>query len=250
VLTGDGVDHAAHAVADGLVGKRIGVPRRGLWGYSEPADAAAEHALGLMAAAGATLVDGTDLPGLAEFDWELELVVMLTELVPALAGYLASRDGAPRSLAEVVEFNRAHADQELSWFGQDLFERALELPAADSAEYGAARAACLQLARGGIDGVLAEHRLDALVAPSMAPALPIDLVNPEHHAGGCTSPSAMAGYPIISVPSGLPHGLPVGISFWAGAGSETTLIEIASGYETARDADSGPLPPPTLPTFV
>jgi amidase len=250
VLTGDGVDYAAHAVADRLAGKRIGVPRTGLWGYSEPADAAAEHALGLLAAAGATLVDATDLPGLVEFDGELELVVMLTELVPALAGYLASRDGGPRDLAEVVDYNRRHAAEELAWFGQDLFERALELPGPESPEYAAARAACLELARGGIDRVLAEHELDALVAPSMAPALPIDLVNPEHHSGGCTSPSAMAGYPIVSVPSGFAHGLPVGISFWAGAGSETTLVEIAAGYEAARDADAGPLPPPTLPVFV
>ena len=98
--------------------------------------------------------------------------------------------------------------------------------------------------------MLREHDLDALVTPSYAPAIPIDLVNPEHHWGSCTQPAAMAGYPLVTVPSGLPHGLPVAISFWGTAGSEATLVEVAAGYERARHADSGPLPEPTFPEFV
>jgi amidase len=121
----------------------------------------------------------------------------------------------------------------------------------DSTEYAEARAACLEHARDrGIDAVLREHQLDAFVTPSYPPASPIDLVNREAIAGSCTSPAAVAGYPLLTVPSGLAAGLPVAVSFWGTAGSETTLVEIAHGYEEARNRDDGPLPEPTFPTFV
>jgi amidase len=250
-LTGAGTDYAAHAADGALAGKRIGVPRNGgLWGYSAPADAAAEAALEVLSRAGAEIVDGTDLPGIDDFDEDQELAVLLAELRPGLAAYLSTRPGAPAGLAEVVELNRARADHELRWYGQDLFERALQTAGPESAEYAAARAACRRAGADAIDAVLREHRLDALVAPSYSPAMAIDLVNGDAFRGGCSTTSAMAGYPILTVPSGLAHGLPVAISFWAGAGSETTLIEIAHGYEQARDAEAGPLPPPTFPAFL
>ena len=80
--------------------------------------------------------------------------------------------------------------------------------------------------------------------------MPIDLVNPEAYGGSCTGPAAMAGYPLLTVPAGLAAGLPVAVSFWGTAGSETTLVEIAHGYEAARDRDTGPLPAPTFTPFV
>jgi amidase len=249
VLAGDGTDYAAHAVPGRLQGKRIGVPRKS-WGYSRAADAATEHALSLLATEGAEIVDGTEITALDSYDGESELTVLLTELVPALAGYLQTRPGAPQTLAEVVEFNREHADVELEWFGQDLFEMALGLPGPDSKQYDAARAACLAAGRRGIDETLREHRLDALLAPASAPAIPIDLANAEHHWGGCTETSAMAGYPIVTVPTGLVHGLPVALCLWGTARTETTLIEIAAGYEAARDTDTGPLPEPTFAPFI
>jgi amidase len=239
-----------HAVPGRLADKRIGVPRKDHWGYSTLADAAAERALEMLAAEGAEIVDGTDIAALDGFDWQQELTVLLTELGPALAGYLASRPGGPQTLAEVVAFNREHADEELAWFGQGLFRQALALEGLDSAAYRDARAACLAAARDGIDATLREHRLDALIAPSYAPAVPIDMVNPEHHWGACTGSSAMAGYPIVTVPVELAHGLPVAVSMWGTAHSEPGLLELAAGLEAARDARQGPLPEPTFPTFV
>jgi amidase len=151
----------------------------------------------------------------------------------------------------VVAYNRTHADVELRHFGQSLFEQSLEGPGTDSPEYAEARARCLRAARDeGIDAVLRASDLDALVTPSYPPAMPIDLVNPEAHAGACTSPAAMAGYPLLTVPSGLAAGLPVAVSFWGTARSETTLVEIAHGYELARDRDTGSLPAPTFTPFV
>ena len=252
VLAGSGTDYAAHAVEGRLAGKRIGVPRKTFWGYSSHADAAAERAVQLLAAEGATIVDGTDLTSMEGYGFEDELLVLLAELRSGLADYLGARPGdVPRTLEEVVDFNRANADRELQHFGQALFEQSLEGPGVGSEEYVAARARCLAAGRDeGIDAVLREHRLDALVTPSYAPACPIDLVNAEAHPGACTQPTAMAGYPLVTVPTELAAGLPVAVSFWGTAGSEATLVEVAHGYETARDRTSGPLPAPTYPGFV
>ena len=248
----DGPDYAAHAVDGRLAGKRIGVPRATYWGYSPHADAAAERAVELLAAEGATIVDGTDLVSLQDFTWEDELLVLLAEFRTGLAEYLAGRPGdVPRTLEELVEFNRKHADRELEHFGQALFERALTGAEDRSPAYHEARARCVEAARDkGIDAVLRAHELDALVTPSYSPACPIDLVNAEAHPGACTSPTAMAGYPLVTVPTELAAGLPVAVSFWGTSGSEATLVEIAHGYESARDRTSGPLPEPTFPTFV
>ncbi|WP_254185169.1 amidase family protein [Nocardioides panacis] len=252
VLAGNGTDYASYAVDGRLAGKRIGVPRARYWGYSSHADGPAERAVQLLARQGATIVDGTDLTSMEEFDGHDELLVMLAELRSGLEGYLAGRPGdGPRTLADVVAWNRAHADVELQHFGQSLFEQALEGPGVGSREYAEARARCLRAGRDdGIDAVLRAHDLDALVTPSYGPAVPIDLVNPEAHTGSCTTPSAIAGYPLLTVPSGLSAGLPVAVSFWGTAASEPTLVEIAAGYEAARDRDTGPLPAPTFPTFV
>ena len=252
VLTGNGVDYAAHAVDGRLAGKRIGVPRKTFWGYSWHADALAERALELLSAQGAEIVDDTDLESMTGFDSTDELTVMLAELKDGVGRYLRSRPGdGPKSLAEVVDYNRTHEDTELRYFGQSLFEQALGGPDVDSPEYAEARARCLRHGRDeGIDGVLREHALDALVTPSYPPANPIDLVNDEAHSGACTQPAAIAGYPLLTVPSGVAHGLPVAVTFWGTAQSEATLVEIAHGYETARDADSGPLPEPGFTPFA
>jgi amidase len=252
VLADGDVDYAAHAVGGRLAGKRIGVPRATYWGYSPHADAAAERALTLLAAEGATIVDATDLPALGDEVWEDELLVLLAEFRAGLDDYLATRGGdVPRTLADIVDFNRRHAATELAHFGQGLLLDALAGPVAGSPEHLEARRRGIAATRaGGIDRVLREHDLDALVTPSYAPANPIDLVNPESFPGACTGPTAVAGYPLVTVPTELAAGLPVAVSFWGTAGSEAGLVEIAHGYELARDTSTGPLPAPTFPTFV
>ncbi|MEO5711070.1 MAG: amidase family protein [Nocardioidaceae bacterium] len=251
VLADGNVDYAAHAVDGRLAGKRIGVPRATYWGYSAHADEHAERAVALLGAEGATIVDGTDLVSMTDFDWRDELLVLLAELRCGLETYLATRGGdGPRTLADVVAFNREHAEQELAHFGQSLFEQSLEGPGVESQEYADARARCVQQGRDGLDALLREHELDALVTPSYPPAMPIDLVNAESHAGSCTTPTAIAGYPLLTVPSGLAAGLPVAVSFWGTRGSEASLVEIGHGYERARNRDTGPLAAPTFAPFV
>lgn len=251
VLADDGRDLVSHAVDGRLAGKRIGVPRTTYWGYSPHADAAAERAVALLAAHGAVIVDATDLPTLEDEVWDDELVVLLAEFRSGVADYLATRAGdVPRTLDELVRFNREHAGTELAHFGQSLFEKALDGPRAGDPAHLDARARSARATREAIDGVLRDHDLDALVTPSYAPAHPIDLVNPETFAGSCSGPTAVAGYPLLTVPTELAAGLPVAVSFWGSAGAEPMLVEVAHGYEVARDASSGPLPEPTFETFV
>jgi amidase len=92
----------------------------------------------------------------------------------------------------------------------------------------------------GIDLVLTKNRLDALIAPTGGPAWPTDWINGDHFTGGYSSASAVAGYPHITVPAGDVFGLPVGISFFAGAYSESKLIKIAYAFEQATKARRAP----------
>ncbi len=239
----------ADAVEGGVRGRRIGVPRD-LWGHSPAADAAAERALGMLAAAGAEIVDDLALPSLQNLDVEHATNLMLIELVHGLALYLGARGASVRSLADVVEFNRAHADRELPWFGQSLFEKALALDGPASSQYLEAADACTAAGLAELDGTLGEHRLDALLAPTMAPAPPIDLVNGDPRSAGASDSSALAGAPILTVPVELAHELPVAVSLWGARGSEKVLYAAGRALERARDASTGPLPAPTFPAWV
>lgn len=243
-----GTDTAGSLEA-GVRGLRIGVPRD-LWGYSPAADAEAERALAILSAAGAEVVDDLALPALKDVDDEHVLNLMLIELVDGLARYLDERGASVRSLADVVEFNRAHADEEMPWFGQSLFEQALGLDGPESGQYRAAVEACTAAGLTELDHTLSTHHLDALLAPAMAPPSPIDLVNGDHGSGGASDSSALAGAPILTLPMGLAHGLPVAVSVWGGRGHEQTLYAVGRSLESGRDASTGPLPEPTYPEWI
>jgi len=104
----------------------------------------------------------------------------------------------------------------------------------DAPAYRDALATCRRIARDeGIDAALAKHKLDALVAPTGGPAWLTDLVNGDAFSGSSSTPAAVAGYPSITVPAGHLRGLPIGISFFAGAFAEATILGIAFAYEQA-----------------
>lgn len=248
VLAGGGTDYVAHCRGDDLTGVRIGVPRGPLWGYSAGLDRVTEEALVLLSGRGATLVDELSLPSPGEEDL---LTVLCHELKVDLEAYLATRKpGGPRTLADLIAFNRDHADVELRYFGQELFELAENSDGLDAPQYVAARLAALRVGRDGIDGLLRAHRLDALVMPSYPPAWSIDLVNGDHVLGSSSTHAALAGYPLLTVPSGLVEGLPVGITFSGTAHSDATLIRLAEAFETARINAQGPFPRPEFQPWV
>lgn len=243
-------DYTQFLDPQGLRGARIGVMREGVTGYSEETDGIFEDSLEAMAAAGATLVDPADLPTMADISTgEAEVTVLVYEFKRDLNAYLATRSGVPiQTLADAIAFNNANASLEMRWFLQEWFELAESDPF-DEATYLAALAEARRLGgTDGIDAVLSANNLQALVAPTGSPAWPNDLVNGDHFLGASSAPAAIAGYPIINVPSGDAFGLPVGISFIGTAWSEPTLIKLASGFEAVRRARKKPQFLTTLPT--
>ena len=231
---------------ESLRGKRIGVGRAVYCGYDAGADAALEDALSVLSRLGATIVDPADLATAADLkSSDHELTVLLCEFRDDLAAYLRTRPGAPRDLGELIAWNRDHAAAELAHFGQDILEKAWETGGRADHAYAAARVESLRLARDeGIDATLRRHELDALVWPTYPVAWPIRLGSggDGEVAGAGSTPTAVAGYPAVTVPSGLVHGLPVGIMFAGPAGSDARLCSYAYAYEQARPT----LPPPPL----
>jgi amidase len=231
-------------------GLRVGVPRD-LWGHSPAADSAADRALSLLGRAGVHVVDDLTMPALKDLDDEMELTLLMVELKVALARYLATREAPVRTLADVIAFNREHAEAEMPWFGQELFEMAEETQGVASTAYLEAVDACTAAGLAELDRTLGEHDLDALLAPAMGPAPPIDLVNGDPSGGGSASDSsALAGAPILTVPMELAHGLPVAVSMWGARGTDATILQLGRALEGGRDAATGPLPEPTFVEWV
>jgi amidase len=243
-------DYTRYLDADGLRGARIGVARAVYFGYSHHADEIAERAIATLREAGAMVVDPADIPTAEQLeDLPSSMVVQAYEVKRALNAYLASAPGDhPRSLAELIAFNRAHADHELRYVRQDGLEAVHELDFTER-EYREALATNHRLSRAeGIDAVLRRFRLDALVMPTTGPPAKIDLIRGDSYGGGSSTPAALAGYPAISVPAGFAFGLPVGLTFMGTAWTEPTLLRLAYAYEqvsrvrrppTYRPADVG-----------
>ncbi len=227
------VDYLSHLTLEGLKGKRIGIARN-LMGYHKAVDKRFEQALTVLRAQGAIIVDKTNFDN--QTDWSnAEFTVLLHEFKAGLNHYLSQTDAKqPKSLAQLIEFNKRHRDKEMPYFEQELFEMAQEKGDLSSKEYLQAH----QLAKSstqenGIDLLLEKHQLDLIIAPTTGPAWKTDWVNGDHYLGSASSVAAVAGYPHITVPMGYIHGLPVGLSFFSGKLQEGVLIEAAYSYEQA-----------------
>jgi amidase len=220
-----------------LAGARIGVLRGPFAGYSPAADKVFDAAIQKMQAAGAVIVDPIELPHAGKYDGS-ELDVLEYEFKAGLNAYLAARSNMPvKTLAEVMAFNEQRKDAEMPHFGQELFLASEKKGPLTDAAYKDALAKNRRMSRAeGIDAVLKQHRLVALVALSGGPAWTTDLVNGDHYLGSSTTPAAVAGYPSITVPAGDVAGLPIGISFFGTAWTEPALIKLAFAFEQATKA--------------
>ena len=234
-----------------LAGKRIGVVRK-LAGMEPNADRVLEQSIAVLKAQGATIIDPVDVPNVDKLGTD-EFTVLLYELKHDLAQYLAGANVAPKTLADLIAFNKAHADQEMPWFGQELFEAAqAKGPLTDKVYLDALANSKRMAGPEGIDAAMQAQHLDALLAPSWGPAYPTDpllgdhVVSGDPTIGGASQLTSVAGYPSITVPAGNVHDLPVGIVFMGRAWSEPTLIEIAYGFEQATKSRK---PPKFIPTL-
>ncbi len=232
---------------NGLKGSRIGVARKYFrsGGVSEKA---LESALDAMKRQGAILVDPADLSTSGAFG-DSEFEVLLYEFKADLNAYLSSLgESAPvRNLQEIIEFNDRHKDKEMPYFGQETLLKAQEKGPLTEKAYLESLEKCRRLSRTeGIDALMNQHQLDAIVAPSGGPAGKTDLIHGDRGVGGSSGPAAIAGYPNITVPAGDVFGLPVGISFFGRAFSEPTLLKIAYSFEQATRARRSPRFLPTV----
>lgn len=218
---------------DGLKGKRLGIARN-FFGSNKEVDAVTGAALAVLKAQGAVLVD-VEVPNTDRYG-DSEMEVLLYEFKPGLAAYL--RDYAPhapvKNMADVIAYNIKHRNREMPYFEQEHLVRSNAKAGLDSKEYLDALANNHRYSRAeGIDRVLAEHKLDALVAPTGGPAWLTDFINGDHYGGSFSSPAAVAGYPHVTVPSGYVRGLPVGLSFVGTAWTDAALIGMAYAFEQA-----------------
>jgi len=232
-------DYTKFLDPNGLRGARIGVARK-YFGFSDAVDPLMNHLLDEMKRQGAEIVDPADLPSHGKFD-DTEFTVLLYELKADLNAYLANRPGAPATLKDIIDFNDRNGEKEMPYFGQDIFLKAEAKGPLSSKEYMDALEANHRLSRKeGIDAVMDQFKLDAIVAPTASPAWITDLVNGDHSVGGSSNAAAVAGCPDITVPAGFIFGLPVGISFFGRAWSEPTLLKIAYSFEQMTKVRKAP----------
>jgi len=227
-------DYTTFLDPKGLAGARLGVVRK-LAGFNEAVDRLLNDAIDQMKRLGATVVDPADIATLDKLG-DAEFQVFLYELKTDLNTYLAQLgDAAPvHTLQDIIEFNEQHPQQEMPFFGQDTFLKAQEKGSLYRKEYldNLDKSKSLMRAQG-IDAVMDQFKLDALIAPTGGPASLTDHINGDYGAGGSSTPAAVAGYPHITVPMGFVSSLPVGISFFGRAWSEPTLLKLAYAFEQA-----------------
>ena len=239
-------DYAAALATADLKGKRLGVLAYAT-GLSPDVDAVFAQALETLKARGADVIEIKDYKPPADLGAK-ESLVLQTELKIDLNAYLASTPAAvkTRTLADVIAFNSAHP-RETALFGQDTFEAAEQTKGLADPAYLAARTDARRLAGPeGIDKLIADNRLDALIAPSYGPASRIDLATGGHVVGRSSSLAAVSGYPHLTVPMGQVDGLPVGLSFIGPSWSEVRLLQLGYAYEQASHARKPPTYIPSL----
>src|SRR5947199_1306756 len=245
----------------GLKGARLGLTRGGLGGFDpfvptpQPVVDAFEASFAALTAGGATVID-LDAAGFTFASADGEFLVLCFDFRNDLKAYFATRTGVPvagGTLDTAIAFNNAHADVEMPFFNQDLWEFTASLatgpddpqPAFGGMTYNQALQADHDFTVNNVDAALSTQHLDAIVSATDNPAWATDLVFGDHFIFGTSSIAAAGGYPIVQVPAGEVFGVPLGISFFGTAFSEPKLIKLASGYEAFTHARAH-----NLPTFA
>jgi amidase len=254
-------DYTQFLDPNGLQGAVLGITRQGLNGFDPfvptpvPVMDAVESAFQALTDAGATLVD-LDALGYNFAGGPGEFLVLCFDFRNDVAKYFGTRVGVPvagGTLQSAIDFNNAHAAEEMPFFNQDIFDFCNSLalgpddaqPAFGGLTYNQALAADHLFTVNNVDAALTAQHLDAIVSATDNPAWATDLLYGDHFIFGTSSIAAAGGYPIVQVPSGMVFGVPLGISFFGTAFSEPTLIKLASGFEAVTQVRAH-----NLPTFA
>ncbi len=253
-------DYTQFVDPNGLKGARLGLTRAGLNGFDpfvptpQPVLDAFEEAVTALTAAGATVID-LDAAGFTFPPADGEFFVLLFDFKGDIATYFATRVGVPvagGTLQDAIDFNNAHANVEMPFFNQDIFDLAQTIkldPNFVDPRFGLSYKQALVIDHNagvnGIDAAISQFHLDAVVSATDNPAWATDLLYGDHFIFGTSGLAAAPGYPIVQVPAGIVFGAPLGISFFGTAFSEPTLIKVASGFEAATQVRAH-----NLPTFA
>jgi amidase len=240
-------DYTQFLDPNALDGARIGVYREGVFGFSPEGDAVADQAIAMMADFGATIIDPTDIPHVSDV-FDPEFTVLLFDFKHDLNAYLKDLVSSPvRSLKDLIDYDNAHADVEMPWFAQEIFDLAQATDGLQDPTYKAALKASGPVMRKAIDDTLEKHNLDAIVSLTDSPAWTIDLINGDHFLTGSSTPAAVAGYPSVTTLAGYSFGvLPVDVSFIGTKWSEPRLVALAHSFEVQAKLRHAP---PYLQTF-
>jgi amidase len=261
-------DYTQFLDPNGLKGARLGLTRIGLFGFDpfvptpQPVVDAFEAAFKALTDAGATVID-LDAAG---FIWPDggggpgEFLILCFDFRNDVQTYFATRVGVPmagKTLNDAIAFNNAHADVEMPFFNQDIWDLCASMapgpddpqPAFGGMTYNQALAADHDFGVNGIDAAISQFNLDAVVTATDNPPWATDLIFGDHFIFGSSGLAAPEGYPIVQVPAAMVFGAPMGISFFGTAFSEPTLIKLASGFEAATQVRAHNLPTfaPTVP---
>jgi amidase len=257
-------DYTQFVNPNGLQGARLGVTRVGLGGFDplvptpQPVLDAFEAAVTALTTAGATVID-LDAGGFTFASADGETMVLLYDFRDDVAAYFGTRVGVPvagGTLQTAIDFDNAHAAEEMPFFNQDIFDLANSLavgpdtpqPVFGGMTYNQALALDQNAGVNGIDAAISQFHLDAVVTATDNPAWATDLLYGDHFIFGTSSLAAGPGYPIVQVPAGIVFGVPLGISFFGTAFSEPTLIRLASGFEAVTEVRAHN--PPTFAATV
>lgn len=247
-------DYTRFLDADSLKGMRVGVDRS-FFGHNKAADEIMEDAIEVMKSKGAIIIESAPIHNEATmYETHSLIAVLLYEFKDGLNNYLKNRKPhsntvhAPLTLEAIINFNNNNHDKErIADFDQEMFTLAQsqQLPKMKGITNRAITTDLYKKAlennrrrggKNGIDAVMKKHKLDVIVAVTGFPAGVIvkDL------GSVSSTPSALAGYPLITVPAGFNKGLPVGITFMGGAFSESDLIRAAYAFEEATKVRKSP----------
>ncbi|HKB98182.1 MAG TPA: amidase family protein, partial [Terriglobales bacterium] len=257
-------DYTQFLDPNGLKGARLGLTRIGLSGFDpfvptpQPVVNAFEAAFQALTDAGATVIDldaagftfpnGGSGPG--------EFLILCFDFRNDVQAYFHTRVGVPmagKTLNDAIAFNNAHANAEMPFFNQDIWDLIATMPTGPDdpqpvfggMTYNQALAADKDFGVNGIDAALSQFNLDAVVTATDNPAWSTDLIFGDHFIFGSSGLAAPEGYPIVQVPAAMVFGAPMGISFFGTAFSEPTLIKLASGFEAVTQVRAH-----NLPTFA
>ncbi len=225
-------DYTSALKKDGLKGKRLGVYKEA-FGAHFKVDELMNKTIGFLKEQGAEIIEIESITN--ENVEALSFEIMLYEYKDGLNKYFATldADATIKNLDDLIAFNESDSI-ELRYFNQAYLKMANQKGDLNSEEYKNILSTMQKAIREeGIDKVMDENKLDAIIAPTGSPAWKTDLVNGDNYLLGSSSPAAISGYPNITVPMGFIDELPVGVSFFGRAWSESLLIEIAYAFEQA-----------------